>query len=66
MYSRLGITEKILSDLGTQFVLKCMEEVSRLLSIKQLTTTQYHPICNELVERFNGTLKKLRRHMCNK
>ena len=43
MYSRLGIPEKVLSDLGTQFVSKCMEEVSRLLSIKRLTTTPYHP-----------------------
>ena len=33
-YSRLGIPEEFLSDLGTQFVSKCVEEVSRLLSIK--------------------------------
>ena len=65
MYSRLGIPEEVLSDLGTQFVLKCMEEVSRLLSIKRLTTTPYHPVCNELVERFNGTLKKMLRRLCN-
>ena len=42
-----------------------MEEVSRLLSIKRLTTTPYHPICNGLVERVNGTLKKMLRRMCN-
>ena len=65
MYSRLGIPEEVLSDLGTQFVSKCMEEVSRLLSIKRLTTTPYHPICNGLVERFNGTLKKMLRRLCN-
>ena len=65
MYSRLGVPEEVLSDLGTQFVLKCMEEVSRLLSIKRLTTTSYHPICNGLVERFNGTLKKMLRRLCN-
>ena len=34
MYSRLGIPEEVLSDLGTQFVSKCMEEVSRSLSKK--------------------------------
>ena len=66
MYSRLGIPEEVLSDLGTQFVSKCMEEVSRLRSIKRLTTTPYHPICNGLVERFNGTLKKMLRCLCNK
>ena len=65
MYSRLGIPEEVLSDLGTQFVSKCMDEVSRLLSIKRLTTTPYHPICNGLVERFNGTLKKMLRRLCN-
>ena len=27
MYSRLGIPEEVLSDLGTQFVSKCMEEI---------------------------------------
>ena len=32
MYSCLGIPEEVVSDIGTQFVLKCMEEVSRLLS----------------------------------
>ena len=42
-----------------------MQEVSRLLSINQLTTTPYHPICNELVERFNGTLKKMLRRLCS-
>ena len=65
MYSRLGIPEEVPSDLGTQFVSKCMEEVSRLQSIKRLTTTPYHPICNGLVERFNGTLKKMLRRLCN-
>ena len=65
MYSRLEIPEEVLSDLGTQFVSKCMEEVSRLLSVKRLKTTPYHPICNVLVERFNGTLKKMLRRLCN-
>ena len=64
MFSRLGILEEVLSDLGTQFVSKCMEKVSRLLSIKRLTTMPYHPICNGLVERFNGTLKKMLRSLC--
>ena len=41
-----------------------MKEVSRLLSIKQLTTTPYHPSFNGLVERFNGTLKAMLRKCC--
>ena len=30
IYSWLGIPEEILTDIGMQFVLKCMGEVSRL------------------------------------
>ena len=37
IYSRLGIPEEILSDQGSQFISQCMQEVSRLLSIKRLT-----------------------------
>ena len=64
LYSRIGIPEEVLSDLGTQFVSECMQEVSRLLSIRRLTTTPYHPICNGLTEKFNGTLKKMLRRLC--
>ena len=38
---------------------ECMQEVSRLLSINGLTSTPCHPICNGLVERWNGTLKSV-------
>ena len=65
MYSRLRIPEEVLSDQGTQFESSCMQEVSRLLSINRLTTTPYHPICNGLVDRFNGTLKKMLRRLCS-
>ena len=41
-----------------------MSEVSRLISLKQLTTTPYHPMCNSLCERFNGTLKQMIKRMC--
>ena len=35
-YSRVGVPEEVLSDLGTQFTSHCMKEVSRLLSILRL------------------------------
>ena len=66
LYSRVGIPEEVLSDLGTQFVSECMKEVSRLLLIRRLTTTPYHPICNDLTEKFNDTLKKMLRGLCIK
>ena len=65
MYSRLGFPEEVLSDNGSQFVSECMAEVSRLLSIRQLTSTPYHPMCNGLVEKFNGTLKAMLKRLCS-
>ncbi len=44
-----------------QFVSGVMKEVCRFISIKQLTTAPYRPICNGLVEIWNGTLKILKR-----
>ena len=65
MYSRVAVPEEVLSDLGTQFTSDCMKEVSRLLSIRRLTTSPYHPACNGLVEKFNGTLKRMLRRLCH-
>lgn len=65
IFSMMGIPREILSDMGTQFTSNTMKEVSRLLSIKQLVTTPYHPSCNGLVEKFNGTLKSMLRKMCS-
>ncbi|KAK3762630.1 hypothetical protein RRG08_051811 [Elysia crispata] len=59
IYSRLSVPEEILSDQGTQFISDCMKEVCRLLGVTQSTTTPYHPMCNGLVQKFNGTLKKM-------
>ena len=57
IYSRLGIPEEVLSDLGHSLFRNAWRKVSRLLSIKQLTTTPYHSMCNGLVKKSNGTLK---------
>ena len=64
IYSRVGIPREVLTDQGKQFTSDIMKEVGRLLSISQLTTTPYHPVCNELVERFNGTLKSMLKKLC--
>lgn len=64
MFSRVGFPKEILSDLGTQFTSDLMKEVSRLLSIKQLTTSPYNPACNGLAEKFNGSLKSMLKKMC--
>ena len=64
IFSRVGIPKEILTYMGSQFTSALMKEVSRLLSFKQLVTSPYHPICNGLVERFNGTLKKMLTRIC--
>ena len=64
VFTRVGVPQEILTDLGTQFTSEVMQEVGRLLSINQLHTTPYHPMCNGLVERFNGTMKRMLRRMC--
>ena len=65
IYSRLGVPDEVLTDQGTQFISDCMKEVCRLLGISQSATTPYHPMCNGLVEKFNGTLKKTLRRLCS-
>ena len=49
----------MLSNMGAQPTSELMSEVSHLLSMRQLTTTAYHPMCNGLVEKFKGTLKQM-------
>ena len=65
MFSRVGFPKEILSDNGAQFVSRVMSEVSRLISVKQLFSSPYHPMANGLCEKFNGTLKKMLLRMCN-
>lgn len=65
IFCRVGVPKEMLTDMGSQFTSALMAEVSRLLSLKQMTTTPYHPMCNGLVERFNGTLKQMLKRMCS-
>ena len=64
IFSRLGIPKTMVTDQGTQFTSGLMTEIARLLSLEQATTTPYHAMANGLVERFNGTLKRMLKKMC--
>ncbi|XP_072166473.1 uncharacterized protein [Diadema setosum] len=64
IFSRVGFPHEMLTDRGTQFMSAVMKEVSRLMSIRHITTTPYHPACNGLVEKFNGTMKQMLKKMC--
>ena len=61
IFSRVGIPKELLSDQGTNFMSELIQELCRLLQIRKLTSTPYHPQTNGLVERFNGTLKGMLR-----
>ncbi|KAL8601929.1 hypothetical protein ACOMHN_020664 [Nucella lapillus] len=61
MWSRTGIPKTVVTDQGSQFTSHIMKSVYRLLGIQGCTTTPYHAMANGLVERFNQTLKKMKR-----
>ena len=61
LFSRVGVADEILTDQGTNFTSKLLAELYRLLHVKALRTTPYHPQTDGLVERFNRTLKSMLR-----
>ena len=63
VFCRVGLPREVLSDRGSQFTSGMMDELFRLLSIRGLKTTPYHPMTNGMCERFNGTLKKMLKRM---
>lgn len=46
----------LLSDNGPQFTTHYSQDVCRILDVKTLFTTTYHPQCNRQVERFDPTI----------
>eukprot|EP00611_Tribonema_gayanum_P027009 TRINITY_DN6564_c0_g2_i4.p1 TRINITY_DN6564_c0_g2~~TRINITY_DN6564_c0_g2_i4.p1 ORF type:complete len:576 (-),score=37.88 TRINITY_DN6564_c0_g2_i4:1495-3222(-) len=56
---RHGCPQMFLSDNAKEFRGMLMKELTRLLSIEQRFTSPYHPACNGLTERTNGTLVNL-------
>lgn len=64
IWTRVGVPSEVLTDRGTQFTSELMKEINRLLGVRGLTTTPYHAMCNGLVERYNATLKKMLRKLC--
>lgn len=59
LFSRVGVPNEILSDQGTNFMSVLVTELCKLLKVRNLITTTYHPQAIGLVERINGTLKKM-------
>ena len=54
--TRHGVPTQLLSDRGASFLSNLMKNVYKLLGLKKVNTTAYHPQTDGLVERFNRTL----------
>ena len=61
---RYGFPKRIVSDQGTEFMNKLLDEVCRILIIDRSFSTVYHPQSNGLVERLNKTLKEIIMKVC--
>ena len=57
--ARFGIPTNLTSDRGAQFTSSLWSELNKMLTVKHINTTAYHPQANGLVERFHRTLKAL-------
>ena len=60
-FSRIGIPSELLSDGGSQYTAKLMQEALRLLGINHALAAPYHPETNGLCEKANDTLKHMLR-----
>ena len=61
IFSRVGVQKEILTDQGTNFTSRLLSELYRLLRVRAVRTSPYHPQTDGLVERFNRTLKGMLR-----
>ena len=58
-----GVPEALLSDHGTNLLSHLMRDLCKMMGIRKINTTAYHPQCDGMVERFNRTLKTIfRKH----
>ena len=53
---RHGVPQEILSDRGTSFTSKVIDELCQNYQTKHRLTSAYRPQTNEMIERFNRTL----------
>lgn len=59
VFSRVGFPKEVLTDQETNLMGEVMQEMWNQLGVKHLHTSVFHPQCNGLVEKFNGSLKTM-------
>jgi len=57
--SRFGVPQEILTDNGSNFTSKTMEQFYALVGLNPIHTSPYHPQTDGMVERFNATIKRM-------
>lgn len=60
-----GLPESILTDQGTNFMSSVFKNMCKLLRIKKINTTAYHPESNGALENTHKTLVEYLRHFVN-
>jgi len=58
---RYGSPKQLLSDRGSNFMSRVVQELCKIFEIKKISTSAYHPQTNGQVERMNGTLSSILR-----
>ena len=51
-----GLPEVMLSDRGANFLSILVQDICKILGVKKINTSGYHPQTDGLVEKFNSTL----------
>ena len=59
LFSRVGLPTEIQSDQGQNLISNLMQQFYRVLGVRHIKSSAFHPETNALCERLNGTIKKL-------
>ncbi|ESK82274.1 hypothetical protein Moror_15486 [Moniliophthora roreri MCA 2997] len=66
VYKRFGLPDKIISDRDPRFAAEVFKEMGKLLEIKQMLSTAYHPQTDGETERVNQEVEIFLQFFCTK